>query len=271
MIPAPIPRDSAHTALLDAVLGVAEDTAALLRDRPDADRPIPGAEWTVGEAAAHLALANELMAALAAGGQHAYGDGTPGSLAAANAASLAAFPERDPAVLAEEITRHARAFTRACAHRPASDAMLTPLGPMDLGTLGSYLVTHMLGHGYDIAVALRRPHMIDRHRVGLTLPFLMTAMPRVVDSRSAADHTACYELRVRGGDRFTVTFRAGVAEVSPEPAPRPDCTILVEPVTFLLLALGRRGPLAALARGKVLAWGRRPWLAPGFPLLFKAP
>ncbi|WP_327674429.1 hypothetical protein [Kitasatospora sp. NBC_00458] len=42
-------------------------------------------------------------------------------------------------------------------------------------------------------------------------------------------------------------------------------------MTFLLLALGRRGPLSALARGKVFAWGRRPWLAPGFPLLFKAP
>ncbi|MES9524991.1 sterol-binding protein, partial [Streptomyces capoamus] len=26
-----------------------------------------------------------------------------------------------------------------------------------------------------------------------------------------------------------------------------------------------------IARGKVLAWGRKPWLAPGFPALFTAP
>ncbi|MFB7618809.1 maleylpyruvate isomerase family mycothiol-dependent enzyme [Kitasatospora sp. NPDC056181] len=271
MIPAPVPRDSVHTALLDAVLGVAEDIAALLRDRPDTGRPIPGAQWTVGEAAAHLALANELMAALAAGEQRTYGDGTPDSLAAANAASLAAFPERDATVLAEEIVRHARAFTEACAERPASAPVVTPLGPMDLATLASYLLTHMLGHGYDLAVALRRPHMVDRDRVGLTLPFLTTAMPWVVDARSAAGHTARYGLRVRGGARFTVTFRDGVAEVSPGLADRLDCTILTEPVTFLLLALGRCNPTAVLARGKVLAWGRKPWLALGFPLLFKAP
>lgn len=271
MIPAPIPRDSPHTALLDAVLGVAQDTAALLRDRPDTGPPIPGAEWTVGEAAAHLALVNELMAALAAGEERPYGDGTPSGLAAANAVELAAFPQRDGTVLGEEIVRHARAFTEAFAHRPASDPMLTPLGPMDLATLGSYLLTHMLGHGYDIAVALRARHMIDRHRVHLTLPFLTTAMPRVVDDRSAAGHTARYELRLRGGARFTVTFRDGAAEVTPGPARRPDCTILTDPVAFLLMALGRCGPYSALARGKVLAWGRRPWLSAGFPLLFRAP
>ncbi|MFI6844390.1 maleylpyruvate isomerase family mycothiol-dependent enzyme [Kitasatospora sp. NBC_00085] len=271
MIPAPVPRDSVRTVLLDAVLGVAEDIAALLRHRPDTDRPIPGAQWTVGEAAAHLALANELMAALAAGEQRTYGDGTPDSLAAANEASLTAFAERDTTVLAEEIVRHARAFTEACADRPASAPVLTPLGPMDLATLASYLLTHMLGHGYDLAVALRRPHMVDRHRVALTVPFLMTAMPRVVDGRSAAGHTACYDLRIRGGARFTVTFLDGAAEVSPGPTTRPDCTILTEPVTFLLLALGRCDPFAVLARGKVLAWGRKPWLALRFPLLFKAP
>ena len=271
MIPAPIPRESAHAALLDAVLGVAEDTAALLRECPDTGVPIPGAQWTVGEAAAHLVLADELMAALAAGEQRTYGDGTPTGLAAANEASLEAFTERDAALLADQITRHARAFTGAFTRRPASDQVLTPLGAMDLATLGSYLLAHMLGHGYDIAVALRRPHMIDRHRVELTLPFLMTAMPRVVDPRSAAGHTARYDLRLRGGTRFTVTFDGGVVEVSPGPAPRADCTILTEPVAFLLLALGRCGPFSALARGKVLAWGRRPWLAPGFPLLFRAP
>ncbi|MFG3054799.1 maleylpyruvate isomerase family mycothiol-dependent enzyme [Kitasatospora sp. NPDC048239] len=271
MTPPLVPLDSVHTALLDAVVGAAEDTAALLRDLPDTGAPIPGAQWTVGEAAAHLALVNELMADLAAGGQQTYGDGTPGSLAAANEVALAAFPERNAAVLAEAIVRHARAFTEACADRAASEPVLTPLGPMDLDTFASYLLTHILGHGYDLAVALRRPHMVDRHRVELTLPFLMAVMPRVLDARTSAGHTACYDLRLRGGSRFTVTFRDGAVEVSPGPAARPDCTILTEPVAFLLLALGRCNPLAALARGKVLAWGRRPWLALGFPLLFKAP
>lgn len=243
----------------------------MLRSCTDATVPIPGAEWTVGESAAHLVLANELMAALAAGNEQEYGDGTPGGLAAANAASLSSFPERDPAVLAGGIVRYARDFTEAARLRSADTPTVTPLGPMDLQTLGSYLLTHMLGHGYDIAAALGRPHIIDRDRVDLAMPFLITAMPRVVDARAAAGHRACYELRVRGLARLTVTFTNGTVAVHTEPSRRPDCVVMIEPITFFLLALGRRSAIGAIVRGKVLAWGRKPWLAPGFPALFSAP
>ncbi|MEU9040582.1 MULTISPECIES: maleylpyruvate isomerase family mycothiol-dependent enzyme [unclassified Kitasatospora] len=270
-IPLPEHRPgAARSALFEAVAAVGDDAVALLAGCRG-DTPIPGAEWTVAEAAAHLAMANELMAALAAGKERRYGDGTPGSLAAANAASLAARPERDPGVLAGEIARWAREFTAAAGPRAGTEPVLTPLGPMDLDTLGAYLLTHMLGHLYDIAVALRRPHPIDRHRVHLTMPFLRAAMPWVVDARAAAGHHACYRLRVRGLGGFTVTFTDGAAVVSQEPPRRPDCTILIEPVAFLLIALGRCTATAALTRGKVLAWGRRPWLAPAFPGLFAAP
>ncbi|RKT20236.1 uncharacterized protein (TIGR03083 family) [Streptomyces sp. 1114.5] len=261
---------AARTALFEAVAAVGDEAPALLAGA-HGDIPIPGAEWTVAEAAAHLAMANELMAALAAGEERPYGDGTAGSLAAANQASLAERPERRPAVLAGEIAYWAREFTTAARPRSGTEPVLTPLGPMDLDTLGAYLLTHMLGHLYDIAVALGRPHPVDRHRAGLTMPFLRTAMPRVVDTRAAAGHSACYRLRVRGLGAFAVTFTDGAAVVTPQPPRRPDCTILTEPVAFLLIALGRHTATAALTRGKVLAWGRRPWLAPTFPTLFAAP
>ncbi|CAG7652357.1 maleylpyruvate isomerase family mycothiol-dependent enzyme [Actinacidiphila bryophytorum] len=250
---------------------VADRIADLVRTAPDTRTPIPGAEWTVGEAAAHLVLANELMADLARGRQRPYGEPTPAGLAAANAAGLAAFTERDGATLAQGIVEHARAFTAAAAARADSEPVATPMGPMDLGTLGAYLLTHMLGHGYDIAVALRRPHMLTAANVALTLPFVTLAMPRVVDARAAAGHTACYGLRLRGGPGFTVTFTGGAVEVEEGRTRRPDCTIVAEPVTFLLIALGRRGPVAAMSRGKILCWGRKPWLAPRFPGLFRAP
>lgn len=264
-------RDSAaRTRQFEAVHAVAEEIAALLRSAPDAGVRIPGAEWTLAEAAAHLALANELMAAVAAGEEQPYGDGTPGSLAAANAASLDVYTERDPAALADAIVRHAREFTAAAAARPADAPTATPLGPMDLATLGSYLLTHMLGHGWDMARALGRPHMIDRDRVELSLPFLRAAMPRVVNA-SAAGHHACYALRVRGLSGFAVTFADGAARLSETPPRRPDCTISAEPVTFFLIALGRCNPVGAVARGRIVSWGRRPWAAFRFPELFTAP
>jgi hypothetical protein len=76
---------------------------------------------------------------------------------------------------------------------------------------------------------------------------------------------------MRGGTGFGVTFTDGAVVVSSDSPSRPDCTILTEPVTFLLMALGRCNPWGAIARGRVLAWGRKPWLAPRFPTLFTAP
>ncbi|WP_328475948.1 maleylpyruvate isomerase family mycothiol-dependent enzyme [Streptomyces sp. NBC_00377] len=265
-------RDSLPEGLGQAIRETAGAIAALLDGVTDMTVPVPGLEWTVGETAAHLALANGLMADLASGKERFYGDGTPQSLAAANAQSLIEFPERRAEPLAAMIVEQADVFLdavdRAGTDGTAGRTHLTPLGPMDQDILASYLLTHMLGHGYDLARGLRRPHMIDETRVGLCLPFLKTAMPRVA---AASALTARYTLRVGGGATFGVTFADGTVQVLPDPPERSECTILTEPVAFLLIALGRLGPWQAMARGAVLAWGRKPWLAPRFPTLFDAP
>ncbi|MDQ0688646.1 uncharacterized protein (TIGR03083 family) [Streptomyces achromogenes] len=265
-------RDFLPEGLGQAIRETASAIAALLDGATDMSVPVPGLEWTVGETAAHLALANGLMAGLASGQERPYGDGTPHGLAAANAQSLVEFPERTAKPLAAMIVEQADVFLdavdRAVADGTAGRTLATPLGPMDQDILASYLLTHMLGHGYDLARGLHRPHMINEIRVGLCLPFLKTAMPRVT---AASTLTARYTVRVRGGAPFGVTFTEGTVDVLPDPPERSDCTILTEPVAFLLIALGRLGPWQAMARGAVLAWGRKPWLAPRFPTLFVAP
>ncbi|SCF86104.1 TIGR03083 family protein [Streptomyces sp. MnatMP-M27] len=255
----------------EAIRGTAADIATTLRGAPDTGAAVPGSRWTVGEAAAHLAQANELMAQLADGKARRHGDGTPRGLAEANQLALAAFAERRAEPLAAMIVEQADAFLRSAARPVSHGEPVTPMGPMSLDVLGSYLLTHMLGHGYDLARALDRPHMLDRARVELTLPFLITAMPRVVDTAATAGLTARYTIRLRGGAGFGATFTDGMLTVTPHPPGRPDCTILTEPVAFLLMALGRLGPWGAAARGGVLAWGRKPWLAPRFPTLFSPP
>ncbi|MFB7589055.1 maleylpyruvate isomerase family mycothiol-dependent enzyme [Streptomyces sp. NPDC056169] len=263
--------------LAEAIRGTAEDIAAVLRTpRGDgagqhAGLPVPRSTWTVGEAAAHLAQANALMADLAAGHERPYGDGTPGSLAEANERALAGFAERAPAPLADMIAAQAEAFLAAVEQRDPAEVLTTPLGTMSPAVLGSYLLTHMLGHGYDLALALGRPHMLDARRVVLTLPFMLAAMPKVADPAAVAGLTARFAVRLRGGPAFGVTITDGAVRVDHEPPARPDCTVLTEPVAFLLLALGRVDPWPVIARGKALGWGRKPWLAPRFPRLFRAP
>ncbi|MFH9725166.1 maleylpyruvate isomerase family mycothiol-dependent enzyme [Streptomyces sp. NPDC017254] len=265
--------------LAEAIRGTAEDIATVLRAAPGRDGasgdgaglPVPRSTWTFGEAAAHLAQANALMADLAAGQERPYGDGTPGSLADANERALAGFAERAPGPLAEMITAQAEAFLVSVEERDPDGLLDTPLGAMRPAVLGSYLLTHMLGHGYDLALAVGRPHMLDARRVDLTLPFMVEAMPRVTDPAAVAGLTARFAVRLRSGPGFGVLVSDGAVEVTHEPPVRPDCTILTEPVAFLLLALGRVDPWPVIARGKALGWGRRPWLAPRFPRLFRAP
>ncbi|MEU8856061.1 maleylpyruvate isomerase family mycothiol-dependent enzyme [Streptomyces sp. NPDC048556] len=255
----------------DALRATAEEVAQLLRRAPDTGAAVPGLVWTVGERAAHLAQANELMADVAAGRPRRHGDGTPEGIAAANEQALDAFAERRADPLAAMIVTRTEAYLEAVASHPAEETLLTPMGPMNRVVLGSYLLTHMLGHGVDLARALKRPHMVDRARARLTLPFLLEAMPRVTDAAATAGLNARYAVRLWGGGRFGVTFTDGTATVGHAFPDRPDCTISIEPVTFLLMALGRCSPAGAMARGRVLAWGRRPWLGPRFPEYFTAP
>ncbi|MFE0421613.1 maleylpyruvate isomerase family mycothiol-dependent enzyme [Streptomyces sp. NPDC058953] len=265
-------RRALPEGLGEAIRTTADDVVALLRSAVDPAVPVPGLTWTLGETAAHLAQTGGLMADIAAGRGGVWGDGTPGSLAGANARALAAFPVRAPGPLAAMIAERAAAFVTANPdHDDPETPLRTPLGPMNHAVLGSYLLTHMLGHGWDIARALRRPHMIDRARVELCLPFLYVTMPRVVHAPAAAGLRARYTHRLWGGSSFGVAVADGAVTVRPEPLPDADCVIRTEPVTFLLMALGRCSPGRAVARGHLVPGGPRPWLAPRFPGLFRAP
>lgn len=82
---------------------------------------------------------------------------------------------------------------------------------------------------------------------------------------------ARYAIRLWGGGAFGVTLADGAVTVDERPPAGPDCTISIEPVTFLLMALGRQGQVSPILRGRILVRGRKPWLAPRFPGLFTAP
>src|SRR5712691_1993703 len=87
----------------EAVLEASERVADMIRPLADTSVRIPGEEWTVGEAASHLANADKLFVELAGGAERSHGDKTRESLAAANAAWLAGDTERSGARLADQI------------------------------------------------------------------------------------------------------------------------------------------------------------------------
>jgi hypothetical protein len=82
---------------------------------------------------------------------------------------------------------------------------------------------------------------------------------RWVDRDRARGQAAAYALRLRGQGTHRWAFHDGRLEGRRR---RPaDVWISADPATILLVFYKRQSQWPAIARGRLLAWGRRPWLA----------
>ena len=66
---------------------------------------------------------------------------------------------------------------------------------------------------------------------------------------------------MRVGPRAYFTLRDGMLKIDGGAPERVDCHLSVDRVDYLLIGFGRKAQWGPIAKGKVLAWGRRPWLA----------
>jgi hypothetical protein len=87
--------------------------------------------------------------------------------------------------------------------------------------------------------------------------------PWFVDARRAA-HDAVFEVNVRKGPTFSFHFASGSLTVEAGRATRPDCRIRGDAVALGLVLYKRRSQWTQIARGRLIAGGRRPWLALSF-------
>ena len=278
----------AAAALADEVARV----TALLRSVDTPDAPAVG-QWSLAETAMHLSQAWILVPALAGEDLSAVYEllpqlegGAGGSiipdlwdLGATTIAGVEADTERDPRVLAERIDLRCRDFLASLdaplaeTHHPwmveGVDATMT--------TLIGHLLSETIVHGYDIARADGRPWPITRAHAALALeafllPVITGLDPRaVVDQEKARGLRATYELHFRGAGRHQFVFDDGSLTIEPSGARRVDCHISADPVALLLVGWGRRSQWPAIARGQIVAWGRKPWLGLRFRSLLRNP
>ena len=250
--------DAARTAVRRA----ADDFARLVASAPDAGIPIPGSEWTVGDAAAHVALGTEAYVGYSRGGTEPWVDVSDiagGSLARSNAGRLDLEPVREPAVLAARVQAAAAELLATTEGRSGDEAVtwngltVTLSAMLGLG-LGEYRL-----HGRDVAKALDRPWPITPDDARLVLASALPMLPLLVDPSTTADVRASYDLRVRGGPQVGVVIRDGRLTVGADDGPV-DCHVSADPVALLLVSYGRRSQWVPALTGKLLAWGRKPWL-----------
>lgn len=267
------PRGTAASTAVDlpgtlqAVQTVADQVSSLVRYIPDPQAQVPGSEWTFGETAAHIALGQRLLTELSRGSPSPFGDGTMplaaivDEFASVNRRLLAQFPERDGVRLADLINEATRSFCEELSGLSAAKKIDCHFGSLDLYTFASYSLFHLILHGYPLARALARPFPISRERALLTFPFVMTVLPFVAYQQTIGRLHGCLDVQIRSGPRFSVHLDDGVMRVENGRPKRADCHLSADPVAFLLVGTRLIGQWGPIAQGKLVAWGRKPWLA----------
>jgi hypothetical protein len=279
------PPSTALGEACDALDGVIPRFADLVRSAPDPAAPAVGC-WTVAEVAAHVghACAGNLLAARTLGPSptEAFpeGDDLPDAAARFNAWNLAGDPERDLSELASRIEqRGAELVTSVASAAPDHKAAWLAGAVVPAPALPTHLLLECLVHGHDIARASGRRWPIARSDAAIAgrfLPLLFrcltpAARASFVDPAVARDASACFDVRVREGGRNFFVFERGVLTVE-DPSDRPvDCHISADPVAFLLVGFKRVSVMQPALTGRIVAWGRKPWLAFKFTRLLRSP
>jgi hypothetical protein len=78
-------------------------------------------------------------------------------------------------------------------------------------------------------------------------------------------------MRAGRAGRFVVLVADGTATIDPPGQPRIDCHIAGTPLALLLVGYGRISQWQAIGTGRLIAWGRKPWLGFRFVHLFYNP
>jgi uncharacterized protein (TIGR03083 family) len=178
-------------------------------------------------------------------------------------------PERNLGALADRLDKAAIAFFEGIEAVGWEDPVPWHGGlTVPSYALPSIIVNETEIHGRDVAVAEKRPWDISPANAVLAIQGLMTVMPGYLNPQAAAGLEATFRLALRGAAPSFFRVADGALEISTA-APGPvDCHISADPVDYLLIGYGRKSQWGPMLRGKVLAWGRKPWLGLRFAKLF---
>ena len=89
---------------------------------------------------------------------------------------------------------------------------------------------------------------------------MIPILPVLVNPQTTRDVVATICVRLRGASAIPLRFDHGTLTIDRE-INRFDATVSVDPVGFLLVAYGRSSQWSEIARGRIVAWGRKPWVA----------
>lgn len=245
-------------------------TVALFSSMPDPGIPIPGSEWTVGEAAAHLVIGAVDYSEHASGVQQCYRIDRADE-AGSHRRALAAMSESGGHKLGAELQRGINAFLDRTEGRAAEDLLPWHLHAQPCATMTCLLIGEQLLHGYDMAQALGAEWPLEPEPARLVVQIWPSLLHLLLDSAGANGVDAAFEIAVDGCPPVLAWFCDGTVSIDP-PENRPaDCRLSGDPVTWLLALYGRVGWEELLRAGRVQVTGGDAALGASFKQLLRNP
>ena len=258
-----------------AVASAGARVGTLLRSVKHPDVPALG-DWDVTDVAVHISHTVDVITAMARGGGSIVDD--IWKLRTLTDALVKAESTRDLDLLADRVEASVAGFLTVMGESPDDELRGWVVKGMEvsLSTLTCHLLNELIVHGRDIALADGQPWPIARADAALVVcGFLFRVLGRLGPSMVVAEEAAglriCMEVRVRGGCRVYVRFDDGDFSLDEKPWKTVDCRLLVDPAAFLLVAWGRIDQWRPIARGQLLAWGRKPWVGLKLRALLRNP
>lgn len=258
-----------RAASLKAANATTRQLLDLIRTAPDPQAPAIG-HWSIADLTCHMSHVYPTIARMLRG------EGSPiadhRQIGAAWDAEVAKDPERDLTVLTEKIEQGYAESAELLSSKGWTDEVEWHGGLKGpVYTLAAVLISEAFIHGYDIARATGKNFDRNPDHARLVVYGFMPNLPEFLHHRAAAGVDATFELRVRGGEWVYLTVAGDSLTISQVTERQIDCHLSVDPVAYLLVGFNRESQWTAIAKGQILAWGRKPWLSLKFGQLLDSP
>lgn len=249
---------------------VAPSVAAVMREIPRTDAPAVGS-WSAKHVAAHLASSVPYYLSLVRG------EGVPvattGDRYRWNEESLTPLLGESMDDLAKTYETGMSDFVAVVNDIEGDPEVPWIAGiPIPVSDATAIALSEALVHGFDLARVAGRTWPIEAQHARMALTGIMPTLPHFVRPEAAGGLSACFEISLRGDDaRALLVFDQGRLSIEDTGTRRVDCHISADPVKYLLVGYGRVGQWGPVLTGKMVAWGRKPWLSMKLNTLFESP
>jgi hypothetical protein len=243
--------------------------AELLRATDDPTRNAIG-YWSIGEVATHTTHIFQIFCNMVKGGVSPIKDHL--RMSEHWDMELRNDDERELKVLADRVEEAASTLDKAATEERWQETLTWHGGiQIPLYSLPCIFINECEIHGLDVATAESTGWNIDRDKAVLAIVGLYPALHHFVRPEVAKGVTANWALTLRGDPPIYFVLRDGKLEVTDDPPDRIDCRVSADPLEYLLVGYGRKSKWGPIARGKIVAYGRKPWLSLTLAKLFQTP